>query len=205
MGFKVNIQELVKKHFGFDVQISSFPAPSSGGTFGEVSVVEGGQKMVNGAPVTKHSYMGTPIFDYIKIEPGNYYDWNGALKNYPGYDFPFECVVELNQPTMVEETYLKGRRSGSVKEIIGLDDFYITIRGFIINYETSDYPTEAVEAFRKMIKLPTELQVESPFLNMFYINEMVIFDRNIPQIEGSLQYQPFTLMCKSNEPYIVEV
>lgn len=205
MAFKVSIQELVKKHFGFDVQISSFPLPNIGGSFGDIQVVEGGQKMVNGASVTKHSYMGTPIFDYIKVEAGNYYDWNGDLQSYPAYDFPFECVVELNQPSIIEETYLKGRRSGSVKEIIGLDDFYITIRGFIINYKSLDYPTTAVETFRNLIKHPTELGVESPFLNMFGINELVIFDRNIPQIEGSLHYQPFTLMCKSNEPYILEL
>jgi hypothetical protein len=205
LAFKINIKELVKKHFGFDVQVTSFPPPSEGGSFGDLTVIDGGQKMVNGAPVTKHSYMGTPIFDYIKITPGTYYDWNGNLKSIPEYQFPYECVVELNQPSIIEETFLKGRRAGSVKEVIGLDDFYITIRGFIINYESLDYPTEAVEAFRNLIKLPTELQVESPFLNMFDINEMVIFDRNIPQIEGSLHYQPFTLMCKSNEPYTLEL
>jgi hypothetical protein len=203
--FKVNIPELFKRHFGFDVKVAALKELIGGVDAKDVPFTEGGENMVNGAPVTKYSYMGTPIFDYIKIEKGNYYDWNGVLKSYPGYDFPFECVVELNQPTIVEETYLKGRRAGSVKEIIGLDDFYITIRGFIINYKTRDYPTEAVEAFRNMIKLTTELQVESPFLNMFDINELVIFDRNIPQIEGSLHYQPFTLMCKSNIPYNLEI
>lgn len=205
MAFSVNIPELFKRHFGFDVKVAALDELIGGVDAKDVPFTEGGQKMVNGAPVTKHSYMGTPIFDYIKVEAGNYYDWNGVLRSYPAYDFPFECVVELNQPTIVEETYLKGRRSGSVKEIIGLDDFYITIRGFIINYKTRDYPTEAVESFRKLIKHPTELQIESPFLNLFDINELVIFDRNIPQIEGSLTYQPFTLMCKSNQPYELEL
>lgn len=205
MEFKVNIPELFKRHFGFDVKVSALKELIGGVDAKDVPVTQKAQNMVNGVPVTKYSYMGTPIFDYIKITPGNYYDWNGSLKKINEYEFPYECVVELNQPTIIEETYLKGRRSGSVKEVIGLDDFYITIRGFIINYETNDYPTEAVEAFRNLIRLPTELQVESPFLNMFDINEMVIFDRNIPQIEGSLHYQPFTLMCKSNQPYTLPV
>lgn len=205
MAFNVNIGELFKRHFGFDVKAAALEELIGGVKPNDVSFVEGGQKMVNGASVDRYSAMGTPIFDYIKVEAGNYYDWNGVLKSYPAYDFPFECVVELNQPTIVEETYLKGRRAGSVKEIIGLDDFYITIRGFIINYETRDYPTEAVEVFRKLIKHPTELQIESPFLNLFDINEMVILDRNIPQIEGTLTYQPFTLMCKSNEPYELDI
>lgn len=195
-----NIGNLVKKHFGLDVLHSTKTR-----NYGDISVNEAVKNMVNGLPVEKYSLMGTPVYDYIKVEAGNYYDWNGDHHNYDAYDFPFECVVELSQPTIMEETYLKGRRSGSVKEIIGLDDFYITIRGFIINYKTSEYPTKAVEAFKRLIKLPTELQIESPFLNMFDINEMVILDRNIPQIEGSLHYQPFTLMCKSNEPYILEL
>jgi hypothetical protein len=203
--FKANIPELFKRHFGFDVKVAALKELIGGLDAKDVPFTEGGNKMVNGAPVTKYSYMGTPIFDYIKITPGTYYDWNGKLQPIPKYQFPYECVVELNQPSIIEETFLKGRRSGSVKEVIGLDDFYITIRGFIINYNTRDYPTEAVEAFRNVIKLPTELEVESPFLNMFDIDELVIFDRNIPQIEGSLHYQPFTLMCKSNIPFNLEV
>jgi hypothetical protein len=161
--------------------------------------------MVNGAPVAKYSAMGTPIFDYIKIKPGSYYNFDGDLKKVKSYDFPFECIVEITQPTMAQETFVMGKVGGSVKEFMGVDDWYITIRGFIINYESSDYPTDQVNEFIELISHPTELQVESPFLNMFDINEMVIMDRQIPQIEGSLHYQPFTLLCKSNEPFYVEV
>ena len=172
MAFKVNIPALFKKHFGLDVKAAALEELIGGVNATDVSTTVGPKKMVNGLAVDRFSKMGTPIFDYIKVEKGSYYNWEGKLKNIDAYDFPFECVVELNKPTVVEETYLKGRRSGSVKEIIGLDDFYITIRGFIINYETSDYPTEAVKAFRRLIKLPTELQIESPFLNMFDISKL---------------------------------
>ncbi|MDN3621348.1 DUF6046 domain-containing protein [Polaribacter undariae] len=205
MAFKVNIPELFKSHFGFDVKVAALKELIGGVDAKDISVTEGRDKMVNGVPVDRYSAMGTPIFDYIKVEKGNYYDWDGKLKTIDEYQFPYECVVELNQPSIIEETYLKGRRSGSVKEIIGLDDFYITIRGFIINYETSNYPTDVVNQFIKLISTPAALNIESPFLSLFDINEMVIFDRNIPQIEGSLHYQPFTLMCKSNIPYTLEV
>lgn len=205
MEFNINLQTLVKKHFGFDVKVSSFEPPSDIIPFGNIEVVPGGLTMVNGAPVAKYSAMGTPIFDYIKILPGSYYNFEGKLTKVRGYEFPFECIVEITQPTMAEETFIKGKVGGSVKEFMGVDDWYITVRGFIINYDSSDYPTDQVNEFRELISHPTELQVESPFLNMFDINEMVIMDRQIPQIEGSLHYQPFTLLCKSNEPFYVEV
>lgn len=205
MKFNVDLQGLVKQHFGFDVQVSSFEPPSDIIPFGKIDVLQGGDKMVNGAPVVYQSAMGAPIFDYIKVKAGSYYDFDGKLKKYKAYDFPFECVVEINQPTMFEETYVKGRRGGAVNEILGVADWLITIRGFIINYASKDYPTDAVNKFKRMISNPTELSIESPFLNMFDIDEMLILDRHIPQIEGALHYQPFELICKSTKPYYVDV
>ena len=205
MAFNINIQELVKKEFGLDVNVSSFEPPVNILPFDGVQVITGGNKMVNGAVVSKYSAMGTPVYDYIKVKAGGYYDFQGNYITIEPYDFPFECIVELSQPSMIEETYIKGRKGGSIKEIIGVDDYYITIRGFIINYETSDYPTEAVEAFKRLINHTAELQVESPWLNFFDINEIVIYDRNLPQIEGAFHYQTFVLQCKSNEPFYVEV
>lgn len=205
MEFNIDLQTLVKNHFGFDVKVSSFEPPNDIIPFGNIDVVSDGLKMVNGAPVVRQSAIGTPIFDYIKIKKGGYYNFEGKLTTVKPYDFPYECLVEIGQPTMAEETFIKGRVGGSVKEFMGVDDWYITIRGFIINYDSADYPTDAVNAFKELISHPTELQVESPYLNMFDINEMVIMDREIPQIEGALHYQPFTLLCKSNTPYYVEV
>lgn len=206
MEFNINAQTLFRKHFGFDVMVSAYmPTNNIHIPFGNVAVIDTAKKMVNGAPVVKHSAIGTPVFDYIKVLSGSYYDFDGNLVKVKEYDFPFELVVEIGQPSLIEETEIKGRKGGTIKEQMGMSDWYITIRGFIINYETSDYPTDAVNAFRELISHPTELEIESPFLNMFDINELVIFDRNIPQIEGSLSYQPFTLLCKSNEPYYVQV
>lgn len=203
MEFNINLQDLVQQHFGFNVTTSSFEPPADVIPFGNIKTIGGGDKMVNGAPVVKHTAMGTPVFDYIKVGAGDYYDFQGKLKKYAAYDFPFECVVELSQPTMFEETYLKGGNIGSVNEILGVADWLITIRGFIINYDSKDYPTAAVNKFKKLISLPTELSIESPFLNMFDIENMLVLDRNIPQVEGALHYQPFTLICKSAKPYFI--
>lgn len=205
MAFSLDLSTLFKQHFGIDVNISKFEPPGNLIPFDPLPTVEGGFEMVNGLPVDRYSALGTPVFDYIKIKNSTYYNHEGKRRRVYDYEFPYECLIELNQPSIIEETFIVGRKGGSIKEQMGTDDWYITIRGLIINYETGNYPTEAVERFIKMISHPTELEVESPFLNMFGINQMVIFDRNIPQIEGALNYQPFTLMCKSNEPFYVEV
>lgn len=213
MAFSIDLGTLAKEYFGLDVKnviinpadISATNAPGKFIPFNNVPALDGGNNMVNGVPVDRHSAMGTPVFDYIKIKPGNYYNFDGVLTPIRGYDFPFECIVELSQPSMIEETFIVGRKGGSIKEQMGVDDYYITIRGFIINYDSLDYPTDAVLAFKELISHPAELEVESPWLNMFDINEIVIFDRNIPQLEGALHYQPFTLLAKSNEPFTVEV
>jgi hypothetical protein len=213
LAFNIDLATLAKQHFGIDLKYTSFnledisdiKPPNNYIPFGNVEALEGGDTMVNGVPVDRYSAMGTPIFDYIKIKPGNYYNFDGELTPIRAYDFPFECIVELSQPSMIEETFIVGRKGGSIKEQMGVDDWYITIRGFIINYDSLDYPTDAVLAFKELISHPAELEVESPWLNMFDINEIVIFDRNIPQLEGTLHYQPFTLLAKSNEPFTVEV
>lgn len=205
MGYKIDIATLFNKAFGLNVKVSSYELPNDIIGFGDIEVIEGEDQMVNGLPINKYTFMGTPVYDYIRINPGNYYDFDGNLISYDAYDFPYACIVELSQPSMIEETYLTGRKGGTVKEFLGEDDWYITIRGLIINYENTNYPTEQVAAFREMIKHTTELSVESPFFSLFDIDEIVIMDRNIAQVEGALHYQPFTLLCKSNEPFILSV
>lgn len=205
MKFNIDLQQLVKDHFGFDVKTSSFDPPNTIIPFGNVKVLEGRDKMVNGHSITKHSALGTPVFDYIKILPSSYYDGAGVLRDVDEYQLPFECVVEVSQPTIVEETQLKGRRSGTVKEIIGLDDYYITARGFLINYKDRNYPTDEFVKLVKALSHPAELQIESPYLSFFGINEIVIMDRNYPQVEGALHYQPFEFISKSNIPYTVDI
>lgn len=206
MKFNVDLQALVKAHFGYDVKVSSFEPPSNIIPFGKIDVLEGGDKQVDGNPVTNFSKLGTPVFDYIKVQKSGYYDASGKEKTVPEYSFPFECVCEVSQPTIVEETSLAGKRAGTIKEIIGHDDFFITVRGFVINYDSSDYPTKAVKELYNILNHPAPLEIESPYLtNLFDITEMVIMDKRFPQVEGALHYQPFEFIAKSNKPYYIDV
>lgn len=81
------------------------------------------------------SQFGTPVLGSFRVEAGTYkaYDSNDKLSDIQidDFEFPVASIVEFSRRkgTVVTET-IGGK--GSVKEIMGLSDWKISIRGLIV-------------------------------------------------------------------------
>lgn len=139
------------------------------------------------------SVLGTPIYEQISFMVP---DVNGTLKNYTFPDWP---LLDISASKNIVKTPIKGA-NGTVKEYINIDDYQITIRGILINYDSDEYPEDLVNDVHELFKANKEMQVTTPVLNLLDIHNIVIIDLKFPEVEGFNNIQPFVIQCLSDEP-----
>ena len=193
--YKINLKELFKSQFRLNADLSTknvFDKKSA--AFKGIKVLE------NQKQLSKTSLEGIPVWDYIRLLPKKIV---GTGDNFEGYDFPLECVVEGNLPKKIVETEIFGM-DGTVEELMGINDWIISIKGFIINYKSKDYPEDQVKALKNACSLKDcELGVEGTFLNMLGINYISIHSLNLPASVGYGNMQSFEIEARSKIPFII--
>lgn len=152
-------------------------------------------------PLQLKSQTGVPVWDYVKLLPKII---EGTGEQFNGYDFPYETVVEANFEKKIVTTDIFGS-DGEVEELMGNGDWDILIRGFIINYETNDYPAAAVREMTRVCRLKdTIIDVEGTYLNMLGINAISIHRFTPRPTPGYRNMQAFEIEARSKQPFIID-
>ena len=145
-----------------------------------------------------YSALGTPVFDNVKIEAGSY-EFDGQTIEYD--ELVVDTVLlDVGQTKNIVKTAVQGR-PGTVKRYASKGDYYITIRGQIVNNENNlKYPEEEVLNLIKVLESNESLDIVSKFLQALDIFEVVVTGYRLPQTT-SQNSQPFEIRCLSDEPF----
>lgn len=137
------------------------------------------------------SYAGSQVFSYLKFG-----DMGDNVMVYP----VDTCLFNVTQTKNIVKTQISGRK-GTIKEYIGEGDYSIQIRG-MIQGRNGIYPLREVKNLYEFLTLPSELPIESPYLNdIFDIKYVVVESFDFPQNEASISQQFFTINCSSDKPF----
>lgn len=150
------------------------------------------------------SVLGTPIYEQIALTvPATVK--NGAVVTPQSiYTFPDWPLFDISPAWQIQKENMLGG-IGTTKEFIQQDDFQITIRGFLINYDTQDYPEQLVSDLWAVINAQKTLGITSRVFNLLDIHNIVITDAHFPGVEGYMNIQPFELTCLSDYPVILQI
>ena len=150
------------------------------------------------------SYLGTPIYEQIVLTVPPTIT-NGKLQSTGFiYAFPDWPLFDISASWLIIKENVQGG-NGSIKEYISQDDFQITIRGFLINYESDLYPDLQLFALWEVINAQKSIQVTSLVFNTLGIHNIVIQDAKFPAMEGHPNIQPFELNCISDRAVLLEI
>ena len=141
-----------------------------------------------------YSWMGTPVFADITLmdpETGN----NITLET---------VLMEVKNKKKIVKTAVEGL-AGTFKEFISLGDYDITIRGGLFNINPFKYPKEAMDNLLKICNAENTLHVQSDFLNLFEVYDLVIEDMRFIQRAGQQSNQLFELKCISDTPVQLQI
>tara|TARA_R110002051_G_scaffold297564_2_gene363982 strand:+ start:36146 stop:36763 length:618 start_codon:yes stop_codon:yes gene_type:complete len=197
--FNINLTELYKSQFGIvapTVATTTFIENEVTGNLRNLTVLDDDRNYRN------YSEMGVPVWDIIELE--NLIE-DGTGKEFNGYRFPAETTLEASRTKKIVETNIVGLE-GMVEELISLDDWQLTAKGFLINYDSESYPAEKVRQLERACGLlHSNIPVVSEFMNLLGINYISIHELSLPQLPGYSNVQPFQITMKSKKPFTVSL
>jgi uncharacterized protein DUF6046 len=158
-------------------------------------------------PVLNQEYFMPVTITYPDLSPVSAQDAGllgsnslGILKTW-NPPFPF---ITIGAKKIIIETPLT-ERSGTVKELIQLKDYDITIRGFIIA-DTNDYPEAGVTTLRDVYEANVAIGIKCPATDIWLIRpgvnaQVVILDMKLPGLKGVKNVVPYELTLVSDQPF----
>ena len=122
-------------------------------------------------------------------------------------------LIELPYPVMRLETRKNfietplTERTGTVKELINIEDYRITIRGFMINKDGS-WPEAFYTSLNNLYRIQAPLIIRSALTDLFLIttdrggnDAVVITDLRFPEARGSINVQPYEMTLVSDHVF----
>ncbi len=148
------------------------------------------------------SRLGTPVFSNLDISAFSYTTNSGRQIDVPAINFD-TVLFTVNQQKNIITTDLQGRNS-SVKEYISDKDYQIEIMG-VLNAENRNFPLEDLQDLIAMLKAPVSLSINSWYLDLFGISNLVVMSYDIGQEEGKYSNQSFSISCLSDVPIELQI
>lgn len=148
------------------------------------------------------SKLGTPVFSNLDIAGFSYTDQSGKKATVP--DIKFETVLfVVNQQKEMLKTVVQGRNT-SVKEYICDGDYAVQIMG-VLTADNRNFPMQDTSDLISLLKAPLAFKVNSWYLDLFGINNLVVESYQIGQEEGGYCYQKFNIQCLSDSPIELQI
>lgn len=144
---------------------------------------------------------GTPVYSNLIINRKLWTGFDGVTREFPELIFD-TVLITVQQQKNIVETQIQGSDNGAIFEYSGLGNYDITIVATVIgnnNFHNGIYPYDEVQNIIKMGACPESLSVNSWYLQMFDIYDIVITNFDVAQVEGGISQQEITILAKSNK------
>lgn len=125
-----------------------------------------------------------------KVENG---EWTGLSINIDA------CTIAVNLVTNVVSTPVVERK-GTVNEIINIEDYKFTIRGFLIG-KNRTVPEEKIMVLKQIKESTWEKTLHGGYPEIFLDEScrIIITELDFPEVQGQNHWiRPFTMTCKSD-------
>lgn len=141
-------------------------------------------------PGLRTSALGTAIYMPVQI--------NGVW-------LPNEPLIEMSTSNaIISEPMAAG--DSDFKEFMGQNDRQFRIYGFAVNEdEIDEYPETVVRQLRSLSDAQVSMPCQSPLLQIFNINRLVIKSAKYAAGYGEYSYQPYEFDCVSDEDITLEL
>lgn len=125
-----------------------------------------------------------------------------------------ECIVTVNQEKNIVTTPMQGR-DGTIKEYISDGDYSISVDAAVCSYvvnqndnvdfeQSHAYPLEKLEDLIRFLKIKDTLAVQSDFLTLFGIKNIVVKTYGMVQ-ETHSNRQSFNIQMLSDTPFEIKI
>lgn len=138
---------------------------------------------------------------YKKDHLGRWYFMPVTFKTESGeIEFPTALISITGKKTIVE-THMVGRK-GSVKELINVDDYKVSLAGFIQS-EDRTYPEDQITAIKELYAVNKAVELISALTDLIFDEDdkVVITDISFPPTAGLEDGQVVKIECVTDKPF----
>jgi len=146
------------------------------------------------------SKIGTSVYSDFNVTGDTYTDEDGE-HSFTDIKIP-SAIMKPSREANIVRTTINGLNS-EIVEYMGKKNFEVDIE-IIINGENLLYPAAEVTNILTMLGSNQVLSVNSWFLNMLGITNIVILNETEPQVEGDLNNQRISFKALAVRPLIVQ-
>jgi hypothetical protein len=118
---------------------------------------------------------------------------------------PYSVIKIAGKKTIVK-TALSERR-GTVKELFSIDDYSISIKGFLID-ENRVWPEEELSVLKRLFETQEAVHLDNALTNIYLDKDtrVVIEDFDLPEVEGGRKHiRPFSMKLESDSIFTLEL
>jgi hypothetical protein len=145
-------------------------------------------EFVNVRDSLKSSFLGQSLFMPVRLRD---------------YQLPNEPTVLITGKKNIVKTALAGNtQSGTVKELISVEDYDIVIRGIAINTDSKfTYPEDQIKAIHELFLLNEAHFIDCGLTALLGIDKLVIEEITFPEMIGIQHAQAYELKCVSDNDF----
>lgn len=151
------------------------------------------------------SQLGTPVLGVVKFEGGDYnvfnkYSSKVEKATYLAYTLPYSVLIDFSRENNVILTKTLG--GGTVKEIFGVGDWKINIRGIAVNGgdKVGNSAHKQIDALIKWADICDAIECSGTLFDSKQIRRLVIQNFEIQPIEAKYNVIPFQIEAISDDP-----
>jgi len=143
---------------------------------------------------------GQDIWFPVELRGGYYKKMPNDKKEWEGINIVINtCTTAVNLVTNVVSTPVIERK-GTVNEIVSIDDYKFTIRGFLIGKDRK-VPEDQIKILVALKESTMEKSLHGGFVELFLREScrIIITELEFPEVQGQSHWiRPFTMTCKSD-------
>lgn len=194
-GIIYDIKDIAEKLYGYKpYTLSALPAEQIEANPYQVKPLVKRESTRKGSPIYGgQDLIGREVFLPVTIEGGG--------KN---YDFPYSVLAMRRKKFMVSTPMVE--RGGSVKELIGLDDWQISMKGFLID-PLNQFPDDQLYELNELFKRKEPVRLKCALSDIFLEENdfVVITDFDLPDKSKIIGVRDFVFAMESDSILTLEV
>lgn len=146
--------------------------------------------------------LGAPVFSDLNISAGSYVNNDGNTINYNQIKID-TVLFDVRQSKNLVFTPIQGKNS-MVKEYISDQDYQINIIG-VLAAPNGQFPFQDMADLIKVLQAPVPLIINSWYLQLFGIYNIVVTDYDMNMRAGYYSQQAFSITAVSDQPVELKI
>lgn len=119
---------------------------------------------------------------------------------------PYTTIKITGKKTIIKTPLAE--RKGTVKELFSIDDYSISIKGFVIDDAKRVWPEKDLTVLKKLFELSEAIQLDNALSNIFLDKDtrVAIETLELPEVDGGRKHiRPFSLTMESDSIFELDV